>query len=668
MINFRVIGIRPLKGCNKDYLKLLKADELYKFYKEYTIDHDDTIVFNPVAPLDLYQTDTTNKNQIEINISAISGKNGSGKSTIVELLFLAINNLSEQKNTKNVKADLEHVKYIRVEFYFKTDFYYKIRIYDGTISIYKYRKTTNKEEYKINKKEDTKFKLSNFFYTIAINYSHYAYNTRDSGTWLNGLFHKNDAYQTPLVLNPMRTEGNFDINVENFLVKARLLSNLLKPTNKVDFKKLTENLTATQLRIKINQSKIDKVLYEERIREKRIGNVLKDEIEKVRLKDLSINRLIIFKKLNRFYKFSYLDRDLNDYAIVYDYLLYKLVNICLTYVDYEKYFDKTSRNFNEVLLDDFFEHLLVHDTSHITYKLKQTLNYLQFKKDYLELKEQTVSIENMSTKIEDLRKKNKRKRDIKRIELLPPPVFNIDILLESDKIDGIIEFKMLSSGEKQMIYSVSSILYHLSYLDSVKNTRTKTAYKYINIVLEEIELYFHPEMQRTFIDTILEGIADMEFENISGINFCFVSHSPFILSDIPQENIMFLSGEDNIAEQINNIEYTFGANIHDLLKNGFFMKKGSIGAFAEKKIKETIKWLNEMLDLKEKDKLIFDESKHQFHKKIIDIIDEPIIKTKLLEMYATLFEIKREDRIKEQIERLGKEIGYEVVLNKKEAT
>lgn len=87
----------------------------------------------------------------------------------------------------------------------------------------------------------TKEKLSNFFfYTLVNNYSIYAYNsfdykeentsfeyeakirkkkyaTDDERSWLNGIFHKNDGYQVPLVLSPYRDKGNININLENEL-------------------------------------------------------------------------------------------------------------------------------------------------------------------------------------------------------------------------------------------------------------------------------------------------------------------------------------------------------------------------------------------------------------------------------------------------------------------
>ena len=167
-------------------------------------------------------------------------------------------------------------------------------------------------------------------------------------------------------------------------------------------------------------------------------------------------------------------------------------------------------------------------------------------------------------------------------------------------------------------------------------------------------------MQRNFINDILNSISGIELYKIKAINFCFVSHSPFILSDIPKENIMFLENIDNKAIQILKDKSTFGANIHDLLKDGFFMNKGSIGEFAKKRITETIQWMNFMLEEKEKplnedfELLVKDK---EYHKNIIEIIDEPIIKSKLLEMYSEIFgNEERKKHLKYEIDRLNKEL------------
>ena len=73
------------------------------------------------------------------------------------------------------------------------------------------------------------------------------------------------------------------------------------------------------------------------------------------------------------------------------------------------------------------------------------------------------------------------------------------------------------------------------------------------------------------------------------------THSPFILSDIPKDNILFMmNGLDfktNMSED-EEMEFkafsTFGANYYDLLRNGFFLKEQPVGKFATKKIGEFI--------------------------------------------------------------------------------
>jgi len=59
-----------------------------------------------------------------------------------------------------------------------------------------------------------------------VNYSQYSLNAKGAYYWLKPLFHKNDGYKTPIVLNPFRDDGNIDINRELHLAQTRLLTNL----------------------------------------------------------------------------------------------------------------------------------------------------------------------------------------------------------------------------------------------------------------------------------------------------------------------------------------------------------------------------------------------------------------------------------------------------------
>src|SRR5690606_25959341 len=134
-------------------------------------------------------------------------------------------------------------------------------------------------------------------------------------------------------------------------------------------------------------------------------------------------------------------------------------------------------------------------------------------------------------------------------------------------------FNALSSGEKQKIFGSATLLYHLANINSVRRSGKYVKYRHVNVIRDEIELYYHPELQRTYIKDVLDSLDNADLSAIAGINLLFITHSPFILSDIPKSNILFL--EDNGMPSANAVKtQTFGANIHDLLKESFFLQDG----------------------------------------------------------------------------------------------
>lgn len=142
--------------------------------------------------------------------------------------------------------------------------------------------------------------------------------------------------------------------------------------------------------------------------------------------------------------------------------------------------------------------------------------------------------------------------------------------------DKDVSFNDFSEGEKNLFLSTLEI-----YFQFLKENKI--------ILLDEIELFLHPQWQKQYINNLLKLF---EFNNV---HFIFVTHSPFILSDLPKENIIFLEqykkDEDKNQKEGNckianpDINQTFGANIHTLLSHGFFMENGLMGEFAKSKIR-----------------------------------------------------------------------------------
>ena len=299
--------------------------------------------------------------------------------------------------------------------------------------------------------------------------------------------------------------------------------------------------------------------------------------------------------------------------------------------------------------------------------------------------------------------------------LCPPAFFDIETRLEND-----LKLDELSSGEKQQIHSINSIIYHLIFLNSVEKRGGYKKFNNINIVLDEIELYYHPEWQRTYINDLLKTvslISNDNVNNIDGINILISTHSPFILSDIPSSNILFLEkkeGHEYSFPQDINLK-TFGANIHDMLRHGFFMSNGTMGEHAKKTVNDIIVKLNYVITQKEylkilnenfgNDKLYVPEldflkrqrlkyinlilssmnkkeriiklykiilsMDSQLYKRVISkeeierfisIIGEPILKNKLSEMYNEAF--GKEKTIEERISELARRGGYNVSLKR----
>lgn len=667
LTDFKIIGLRPLSGCKEELIKVLREDQVYLFYNDYEIDQEDTITYKQSYPDCLYDFRKT-----KINICAIAGKNGSGKSTIVDLLFMAINNIARRFE---MKPDLVWVNGLKVELFVKIKGFHKIIINAQDVSVYDYdaRGRLIRDQNKI----DTEFTHRSMFYTICMNYSHYAYNANEyvspeQEDWLESLFHKNDAYQTPLVINPWRDEGNIIINRENELVKSRLIANLLRRSERAtfDFREVSENLKATRLILTVNRQKfLDKELYKKRTLsesdKERTFSVTYAYLEQLG----TINKDEVLEKINKAFNFGYSVYKANADDIerlAMDYLIRKLITISIKYDEYKGNFIDVEDRFNDSQLTKYIQRV-VRDTSHIAFKFKQTLNYLRHK--HISLDEDKLTLDAISNEIQKVIDKKQTHKD-KIIDLIPPPIFNVDIILEP--INGPkkdVLFKMLSSGEKQMAYSMSSVLYHLSNLDSVSaSTATKVKYKYIQIVLEEIELYFHPEMQRKYVRALRERIINLELNSIRHISICFVTHSPFILSDIPHSNIMFLGLEEGKTQQVNKNKKTFASNIHNLLADGFFMTEGLCGAFAIEQINATIKYLKSGIKLHEvrfkllatpNDEKLLDlledlendliNGKKEDHALLIRNVAEPVLASKLIEMYDQAFPDFSKNEIREQI-------------------
>lgn len=663
------------------------------------------------------------KNGLSLSVSAIVGENGSGKSSLVEFIIRLINNFATSIfGEQNMTLAFEHLHYIdgvEGKLYFSIGgIPYMVSVENRSVTLESFSSqpknedelefvayttpdifdneqpkvpvedTTPISEWKDRKGDDMsiKEKLSKFFfYTLVNNYSIYAYNsldykeentsldyeskirkkkyaTDDERSWLNGIFHKNDGYQVPLVLSPYRDKGNININLENELSKERLMALMIMP--KQNFRIINNHLKVRGISVSRKKYAYDA----KRIREKGYyKNLSQAGFSKIEEMLVELWGAVIAEDLTR-----YKDRRYFKEAI--DYLTYKTLKISVLYSQYKRYFYANHHNIRSRVDEKQLKALVIRlslDKSHITRKIRHILAYICYGM-YENQLEYDISL--LSDKAKEIIDKEVAKGNpfgkqfIYGIDdLVPPPIFDVKIQLVDQQNGNDVAFETLSSGEKQQAFVVSSILYHLGNIESVfrDNNKNRIAYSNVCIILEEIELYFHPQFQKNLIKYILDGIKQMSFVHIEGIQLMMVTHSPFVLSDIPTSNILAL---ENGMQSDTKLQ-TFGANIYDMLNTSFFLHNSTIGDFAQwligriiliLKIYENPQYgINMLDDENEKngvDKEFMDKYlvaqenskswnmeiiKHDYPQDyigyLIDMIDEPLAKMALLQKYYEIF-------------------------------
>jgi len=184
------------------------------------------------------------------------------------------------------------------------------------------------------------------------------------------------------------------------------------------------------------------------------------------------------------------------------------------------------------------------------------------------------------------------------------------------------DWSQLSSGLKAYL-NLFSQLFDLT--DKVSKTKNEN----VLICIDEGDLYLHPEWQKNFLNDLIWFIEKI-FKNIN-IQLILTSHSPFLISDLPKENVILLDKNCKPDRQLDQ-KSSFGANIHQLYNKQFFLVNGAIGEFARNKIS------NILSELKDVDK----ESLEKYQK-LISMIGEPVLRIRL------------EEELQKHVQKIGKE-------------
>lgn len=775
MSAFRIIALKVLGDSPKYLSKVLMPYTTYFFFRGYE-DVPGTHFIRrtnlPDEELRLYDVFGHEGRKISVEVSAIVGRNGEGKSTVVELLLRLINNFAYISGYRASQESLRFVTQMSAAMFYEVDdVIYSIRCDENGLKWYEADKEIDLSLRDDNQKlvQLTERHRQGLFYTLVVNYALYSYNSlhfafesKGDGCWLDGLFHKNDSYQTPLVINPMRTNGNINVNKELDLSIQRLMAIFTDAGDEREQRIVSDGIEAFGFGFSLDSGT------------KMLDITLRDYFEAVaddecRMEDLEGNDAVETAKemLGNFHEFfSSLDDILekNDYLVnwlssyevdhspkhsytdltvyvdiiarayeeekydhpfdliqemrffmpgrhlrwmnyaqlyrlllllaVWDvlreinvveldesfdeylkdqtdpankavlYLPYKIIEILSTYAPYKKasyHYDATCEamkldwpnySIRKSLKRDIESILRMDD--YTTLKLHQTINYLNERKGSMynaqaiqwspEGYKWLIPFDELKKEIyqegESLSTMQKR---------LPPPVFKGEVML-MDTGGNQFPLSSLSSGQQQRLNSAGALVYHLRNLDYRATESDRIEYDYVTVIMEEVELYFHPEYQRTLIAYFLNQIERAKLSHIKGIHLMFVTHSPFILSDVSNKNVLYLSKEERQPEK-----ESFAANIYDLLDDHFFLNE-TIGEMALQKISEMVDLYREY---KERKGIAIPKysSMNNFMQKekefrlLKDMVSDSYLKQDLSRMYYEMVAEFMPERLNDEIER-----------------
>lgn len=511
-----------------------------------------------------------------------------------------------------------------------------------------------------------------------------------NGKWVKGLLHKNDGYLDPMVVVPYRdSNGNIDVSNEKELADQRLatLSLLFWSQGKPFMGKYKP----AYIEYRFDERSSD--WYYNRYHNLFL-NRLPLNIEEIDKRFDELRNYWFYVLKNRYPNINNYPQEAVDAILVY--LAYKTMKVCVNYPSFGILLELRHLSDEEeeiarkqwsqiwqqkrILTDNDIRYMSVatfsekwykivvdnilseEEQTHITLKIRQVLEFLR--RDYYhpvvapkDSDEYLLSVKKISVKrlIEDnlnfesnalqLEKQKKRYSTYDEVfEILPPAFFEWRLYLQpkskrlNKEMDNGILMSKMSSGEKQLLQSASYLLYHIKNIESIHEDINRKAYHHINIVLDEAELYYHPEMQRTMIANIIKMLSWCHINNnkIRSVHIMIVTHSPFVLSDVPKNRILYL--KDGEVERKEN--QTFAANIHDLLYNQFFIEN-PIGEVAYSSVKHIIDVYNDK-DLSQKTKEAFSQNIDFYHR-MVNLIGEPYLHNTLSEMLDTII-VRSKDR------------------------
>jgi len=226
-------------------------------------------------------------------------------------------------------------------------------------------------------------------------------------------------------------------------------------------------------------------------------------------------------------------------------------------------------------------------------------------------------------------------------------VDQLSLLLAGKRPNGLLQFKWrsMSSGEKAFLDLFSRINHGVKAIHDAIYSRNKYPDPtYIYLFFDEAEVGFHLQWQKEYVKILMDLLPRIIRFGLKGpsphIQLIFTTHSPISLSDIPRYNTIYLSQDKNnemkVHTEADTPKYSFGANVHEIMYDAFYLRDGFTGKFSKDVIDELFAWTNDQPGNK---------LTETYARKVIDLIDDPILRIKLEELYAHKIGLNTEEEV-----------------------
>lgn len=593
----------------RDYENIIN-NQIYRFSDEYIIDFDwnDTIAINknPYHIADFYGETIT-------NISAIVGINGVGKTSLLNFIGFKF---PERK-----------------EFLSKYEYFIIYELDESIIVEFNNKHAVNQILFNDCIIETTDGLVGDtqtrFFKKQGDNYSIIA-STLDGS--INYIFKKYHQYSF--------SENNDDI--DQIIHKTLITRNLCQPPSNYNtiqafkFLKINNFFTSNKImkyRISYWSYKelqlllVEKDIYDERINEILLSRSLTNSYNSLPYQFINqivaflINLMLTLREVYHFWNEDIEELLLNQ---IYEYITLILQDIQIDILNLNKKTDATSQ-----ILQDYFRHEYPQIDIDHNYQITDFINFsieaiqLLWKvSDHLEM--------NNNSFIIDFSSETKEINDF---------LMGYRRLLHCNKINskGIVVFpednlffklhELSSTGEENLIQFLGQLIELISNAESGNHI----------ILIDEIDESFHPSWSNKMVQLLslcCTYFLDVESPSYQNTTFQFIitTHSPFILSDIKNHNVISL--KENHGKVISKQVDTFAKNIQRIIYDE--METNDIyGSFAQSKLNRIVNILNQPTI----SPTLMEQTKIE-----IQTINEPIIRNKLNQMLSK--KVSPNDKIK----------------------